>query len=130
MRGSEHIEHKPKGEDESKRIIAAIGYPIWIVALVLAIVEKEDRFVRHHALQALFFWISILVLAIGLTIIQFIFSIIPLIGWAIAWIIDIIIVLGVFGTFVLSILYAIRVSNGEMFEIPIVASIVKSVVKG
>lgn len=130
MRGSEYIEHKPKeGEDESKRIVAAIGYPIWIVALVLAIVEKKDRFVRHHALQALFFWISVFVLAVGLTIIQFIFSIIPIIGWVIGWIIYMVIVLGVFGAFVLSILYAIRVSKGEVFEIPLVTSIMRSIVK-
>jgi uncharacterized membrane protein len=34
-------------------LAAAIGYPIGIIALILVFIEKENKFVRFHAIQSL-----------------------------------------------------------------------------
>jgi len=126
MRMSEHIEHKEEksSTEQTMKIITALGYPIGIIALVLALTEKKDKFVKYHSLQAIFFWISFFVCLIGLKIIKLIFSIIPL-GWIISWIISAIIFLLVLGTFILSIYYAVCVSRGEIFRIPVVTTIME-----
>jgi uncharacterized membrane protein len=57
-------------------VAAALGYPIGIVALISLIMEKENRFVKFHALQSILlhvgFWVVLIaawfigiVLAIG-----------------------------------------------------------------
>jgi uncharacterized membrane protein len=57
-------------------VAAALGYPIGIIALISLIMEKENRFVKFHALQSILmhvaFWVVLIaawfigiVLAIG-----------------------------------------------------------------
>lgn len=41
-------------------VAAALGYPIGLIALVLLLTEKENKFVRYHAIQALL-WIALFV---------------------------------------------------------------------
>lgn len=47
-------------------IAALLGYIVWIVALICVIMEKENKFVRFHAIQSLLYHAAILVLAIVL----------------------------------------------------------------
>jgi uncharacterized membrane protein len=57
-------------------VAAAIGYPIGIVAIISLIMEKENRFVKFHALQSILLhvgfwivmiaaWFLVIILAIG-----------------------------------------------------------------
>jgi uncharacterized membrane protein len=57
-------------------IVAAVGYPIGIIAIICLIMDKENRFVRFHALQAILLYAAFLVVAIGLTILFMIIGII------------------------------------------------------
>ena len=50
-------------------IAALIGYIIWPVALVSVIIEKENKFVRFHAIQSLLYHAAIIVAIILLVII-------------------------------------------------------------
>lgn len=50
-------------------VAAALGYPIAILALISLIMEKENRFVKFHALQSLLIQASFIVVAIALWII-------------------------------------------------------------
>ena len=34
-------------------LAAALGYPIGIIALILIFIEKENKFVRFHAIQSI-----------------------------------------------------------------------------
>jgi uncharacterized membrane protein len=43
---------------------AAIGYPVGILALVIFIMEKENRFARFHALQSILYHVGAFVLFI------------------------------------------------------------------
>ncbi len=90
-------------------LIAALGYPIWIVALVALFTDVQDnRFIRFHAVQALLYTIAWLVVFMVLRIVLSyrVLSIQPLL------------VLGWLG---LSLYYAYRAYQGEVFSIPVVS---------
>lgn len=50
-------------------ITALIGYVIGLVAIVLVFIEKENKFVRFHALQSVFFHVGFFAIYIVLAII-------------------------------------------------------------
>jgi uncharacterized membrane protein len=50
-------------------LAAALGYPIGIIAIVSLIMEKENRFVKFHALQSLLLHVAFIVVAIAVWII-------------------------------------------------------------
>src|SRR6266852_981295 len=57
-------------------VAAALGYPIGIIAIICLIMEKENRFVKFHALQSILLHAAIIVVGIGLSIIFMIIGII------------------------------------------------------
>ncbi len=99
---------------QENRLIAALGYPIWIIALVVLLTNlKDNRFMRVHALQALGFTIAWVIIYIALSII----TSIPFLGlaliflWPILWLVWLI----------LALYYAYRTYQGEVFSVPIVS---------
>ena len=50
-------------------ITALIGYVIGILALVLIFIEKDNKFVRFHALQSLLWWVGYWVILIAVCIV-------------------------------------------------------------
>jgi len=50
-------------------LAAALGYPIGIIAIISLIMEKENRFVKFHALQSILLHVAFIVVAIALWII-------------------------------------------------------------
>jgi len=53
-------------------LAAALGYPIGIIAIICLIMEKENRFVKFHALQSILLHVAFIVVAIALWIIGFV----------------------------------------------------------
>jgi uncharacterized membrane protein len=53
-------------------VAAALGYPIGIIAIICLIMEKENRFVKFHALQSILLHVGFIVVAIALWIIGFV----------------------------------------------------------
>ncbi len=56
-------------------IAAALGYPIGIIALICLIMEKENRFVKFHALQSILLHVGFIVVAIALSVLGTILAI-------------------------------------------------------
>jgi uncharacterized membrane protein len=56
-------------------VAAALGYPIGIIAIISLIIEKENRFVRFHAMQSLLLHVAWIVIAIVLMFLFFILAI-------------------------------------------------------
>ncbi len=112
-------------ENNDKKILAAIGYPIWIIAVVLAIIEKDDKYVKYHAYQATFFGLGALAVYIAMWIVGMVLIFIPFLGY-IWWMLTSLLMLALF---VLSIIYAIKTAKGEMFEIPFITKVMKNFVK-
>ena len=58
------------------KVSAGLGYLIGILAIVFFFIEKQNRFVRFHALQAILLGVSIFVLYIALVILGVIAAVI------------------------------------------------------
>ena len=50
-------------------VAAALGYPVGIIAIICLVMEKENRFVKFHALQSILLHVGFMVLAIVVWII-------------------------------------------------------------
>ena len=50
-------------------VAAALGYPIGIIAIISLIMEKENRFVKFHALQSILLHVAFIIVAIVVWII-------------------------------------------------------------
>jgi len=57
-------------------LAAALGYPIGILAIICLIMEKENRFVKFHALQSILLNVGMMVVAFAIGIIFMILGIV------------------------------------------------------
>jgi uncharacterized membrane protein len=101
------------------KIASALGYPIGLIAIIMIIIEKENRFARFHAMQSLLFhvaWIVIfIVLGILLAILSAISSYLGLLGlvFPLLWL-----------AYFAGLIYcAYKAYQGEMFKLPFVGDI-------
>ena len=82
----------------------------WISGLVFILIEKENKFVRYHAMQSIIVFGSITVIQIILSI----FSVIPFLGFifsVLSWIVSII-------TIILWIVLMVKAFQGQMYKLP------------
>ena len=107
--------------DSDKKIMAALSY-ISILALIPFFTEKNDQWVRFHAVQGM----NLLIISLAVFVITFVgafFAIIPFIGVIIAGLIGLVASLVSLGLFVLSIIGIVNVVKGEAKELPIISKI-------
>ena len=81
----------------------------FITGIIFFIIEKDNRFVRFHAMQ------SIITFA-GLFVLQSVLAFIPVIGWILMPIVGI-------TTLILWIVLMIKAYQGEEFKVPIAGDI-------
>jgi len=87
----------------------------WVTGIVFLIIEKENQFVRFHAIQ------SIIVFG-ALTVVNIILTFIPIIGWIVSVIIGII-------AFILWILLMVRAYQGKRYKVPIAGNMAEQQLK-
>jgi|SRR6185436_3216800 len=92
-----------------------------IFSIVVAIVEKQSRFLRFHAFQSLLFHAGLVVLWVGLTILGFILSAIHL--GLIMIPIQLLVGLAVLG---LHVLLMIKAYNNEQYELPTLGAMARN----
>jgi len=92
-----------------------------IFSIVVAIVEKQSRFLRFHAFQSLLFHAGLVVLWVGLTIVGFILGAIHL--GLIMIPIQLLVGLAVLG---LHVLLMIKAYNNEQYELPTLGPMAKN----
>jgi uncharacterized membrane protein len=120
-------------------VAAALGYPIGIIAIISLIMEKENRFVKFHALQSLLLHVGAVVVMIALWIL----SAILLVGGAAAaaatdsgafggligmlfgliWLVFVVVYL------LALIMSAVKAYQGNMFKLPIIGGMADKWVK-
>ena len=114
-------------------LAAALGYPIGILALISLIMEKENRFVKFHAWQALLLYAALIVLWIALVILSVILGVIGLAAGAagsaggalgsiiglLLWLVWLVVFLG---GFVAIILGAVKAYGGNYWKLPIIGN--------
>ena len=87
----------------SRNVEAALAYVLgWVSGLILLLVEKEDKFVRFHAMQ------SVATFAL-FTVVSFV----PLIGWILTPFVAIL-------SFVTWLVCIFKAYQGEEFKLPVV----------
>ena len=91
-------------------VAALLSYLVgFITGIVFYIIEKENKFVRFHAMQSIITFAAIFVL-------QMILIFIPIIGWLLRFIVGI-------GSLVLWIVLMIKAYKGETFKLPVAGDI-------
>lgn len=91
----------------------------WVSGLIFFLIEKENKFVKFHALQSL---IVFGVLSLVMIILPFI-AIIPILGWLAVLIIPLL-------SLVLWIVLMVKAYQGECFKIPLAGEIAEKKTKG
>ncbi|MFN2499139.1 MAG: DUF4870 domain-containing protein [Pyrinomonadaceae bacterium] len=125
------------------KVAAALSY-IWVIGLIFFFIEKENKFVRFHAMQSVLFGIAnsaiMLVLAIVATILTVVFTIGAaaasaagsgglgaIVGlfvwliWLIFWVLAMLIFVGL-------ILAAVKAYQGQRFKLPIIGNMAEKIV--
>src|SRR5882672_10138636 len=55
---------------------AALGYPVGILAIIIFIMEKDNRFARFHALQSILYHVGAVVVFIATGIVVFVLTLV------------------------------------------------------
>jgi uncharacterized membrane protein len=108
-------------------VASAIGYPIGILALVLVIIEKDNRFVRFHAMQSLLYAVAMTVLLIALMIVLMTLGVIGAIVaeslGVVVGLLGTLVYLGVFLAYFGGLIYAaVKAYQGQWFKLPLVGN--------
>ena len=99
---------------DENRILAALAYPIWIVALIILLTDmKKDPFLRRHAVQALGYTLAWVVVYFGLSVVTS-FSDLGLWRLYFLW------PLVRFAWLAIAVYYGYQAYQGQMFSIPVV----------
>jgi uncharacterized membrane protein len=120
-------------------IAAALSY-IWIVGVIFYLLEKENRFIRFHAMQSILFGIAnsliMMVLAVIAFVLTFVFgfggamaggglaTLVTLVIW-LMWMLFWLIGLVLFATLIFS---AVKAYQGQKFKLPIVGNMAENIV--
>ncbi|MCS6955060.1 MAG: DUF4870 domain-containing protein [Candidatus Calescibacterium sp.] len=109
-------------------VLAAVGYIIPIIAIVLYIVERENNFVKFHSLQSIFFSLILVVIftiASGfLCFVQFI----PTVGGMLSCLCWVGLVPVMLGALVIAIFLAIKAYNREHYKLPYIGDQVEKII--
>ena len=81
----------------------------WITGIIFLIMEKENKYVRFHAVQSIVTFGAI-------TVASFIFTFIPFIGWILNWLLGALAV-------ILWIVLMLKAYQGEQYKLPVAGSI-------
>ncbi|HEY0005605.1 MAG TPA: hypothetical protein VGB17_12410 [Pyrinomonadaceae bacterium] len=114
-------------------LAAALGYPIGLLAIIMFIMEKENKFARFHALQSLLYHVAAIVFFIALMFIGLILALIlssisgslaTLVG-IIIWLLYMVVFFAYFG----GLLYAAyKAYQGHWFKLPLVGNFAEKTV--
>jgi uncharacterized membrane protein len=115
-------------------IAALIGYIFWPIALVCVIMEKENKFVRFHAIQSLLYHASVVVAVIVLVIVVIFLGIIGIasaaagssgggaLGGILGSLVSLVWMLFLLAYLIGLIYAAVQAYGNKMFKLPIVGN--------
>ena len=87
----------------------------WITGIIFLVLEKDNQFVRFHAIQ------SIVVFGAA-TVLGWIFAVIPVLRLFVPWLISV-------AAFILWIILMVKAYQGQMYKLPIAGDIAESQTK-
>lgn len=103
-------------------LAALLGYIIWVIALISVIMEKENRFVRFHAIQSLVLHAAAAIGLIALVIIIMILGfVLAIAGLApLVFVLWLVYMLAVVGYIIVLVMSAVKAYNGIEFKLPVI----------
>lgn len=109
-------------------VTALIGYIVGIIALVLIFIEKDNKFVRFHAIQSVMWqvamWVAFVVLWVVIVVLGVILAQVSTGLASIVWILSTLVFLLWVVALVGGIIFAaIKAFGGNMFKLPIVGGL-------
>jgi uncharacterized membrane protein len=108
----------------TQNVAGALAYLLGpITGILFLVVEKENRFVRFHAMQSTMLCIAWIILSVGLSFL----TAIPVLGWIVGILSSF--VLGL-GGFILWLVLMWKAFQGEEWELPIVGPFARAQVGG
>ena len=118
---------------DTEKILAALAYPIGIIVpiILLAMAKEKNKFGKFHGFQALFWGITYFVIYILIEVIFFPLVLMRSFWFALSmswlvWLIGTLLWLTYLG---LSIMFAIKAYQGQVFKIPIIGNFVPAKVR-
>lgn len=109
-------EQKKTSTGLDENIAGLLCYLVWpITGIIFLILEKENQFIRFHALQSI-------ITVVALFILRFALGALPLIGWLLEMLIGIL-------TIVLWIVLMVKAYQKERFKLPVIGDISEQQIK-
>src|SRR5882724_11896721 len=125
------------------KVAAALSY-IWIVGLIFFFIEKENKFVRFHAMQSILFGIANSVIMMVLAIVATLLTVVFTIGaaaaasagsgglgaivslfvwliWLVFWVMAMVFLVGL-------VFAAVKAYQGQKFKLPIIGNMAEKIV--
>lgn len=113
------------GLDEN--VVAALSYVFGpFSGIAVLIMERENKFVRFHALQSTLWFIFLLIAGWGIGLVSGLFGWVPILGWGLGLILSSIMVFGRLLYIGSKIYLAFRAYQGATFKLPIIGEVVWS----
>jgi uncharacterized membrane protein len=105
--------------DSRDRVLAALAYIGIIPAIIFILVPalRDNRFVRFHSWQSILFSVASVLLAGALKLLFVIFSVLPVIGFLLAWLS---LGIGSLGIVMLWIVLLLKAAQGHHYELPVI----------
>jgi uncharacterized membrane protein len=103
-------------------LLGALAYVTFIPAVVFVLIEplKRNRFVRFHAFQSIFLTAATIALAIAMRILYSVLTLIPVIGFLLAWLVS---ALTLLGLVILWLVLVVKALQGATFRLPLIGSL-------
>lgn len=102
-------------------IAGALAYFLTVLTgIIFYIIEKENKFVRFHAMQAILVGAAGIALGIAISILSIVLAFIPFIGWIIIMVLNFGLMLG---GLVLWIFLMFKAFKGEKFKLPVIGDL-------
>jgi len=96
----------------NKNVMAAATYLLGpITGIIFLLLEKQDKFIRFHAMQSTILFGALFVINFGL-------GFIPLLGWLAGLVLSM-------AAFILWIVLMLKAFNGEEYELPYIGKIAR-----
>jgi uncharacterized membrane protein len=107
-------------------LIAASAYITFIPAIFFVLFEpfKRNRFIRFHAFQSIFLAGATIVAAIAMRILYSLLTLIPVLGYLMAWLTSAVVLLG---WVILWMVLLVKAVQGEAFKLPGIGSLAEKV---
>jgi uncharacterized membrane protein len=104
------------------KLTAALAYVTFLPAILFVLVEpfKRNRFVRFHSFQSIYFAVATIPVAIALRILYSVLTLIPVLGFLLAWLCMAVALLG-WG--ILWLVLLVKALQGQTFRLPGIGSL-------